>query len=332
LAELTDKVRKKPSELSRAERDEFLDLYQRTSAHLSQLRASGATPALNVRLTGLLAEANSVLYSQRKGGWASFYLFFLESFPGALWHIRRFIAISAALLLVPAIITGIWVGLSEDAQRTIPPAVAETYVSEDFEAYYSSEPAAEFATAVFVNNIWVSFQAFAFGIAFCVGSAFVLIINGVFVGQAAGLFAAEGQLDKFFGLILPHGMLELTAIFIAGGTGLVLGWTIIAPGDRSRSDALVEEGRRAIVVVMGTVLVFFAAAIIEGFVTGAPLSTAVRVGIGFAAWFTFALYAYVLGRRAALAGKSGLWGESRPRWEDKPAVELSERATVSIAD
>jgi len=184
---------------------------------------------------------------------------------------------------------------------------------------------------VFVNNIWVSFLAFALGIGFCVGTVYVLVFNGVNIGQMAGLFADAGELEKFFGLILPHGMLELTAIVIAGGTGLVLGWTIIAPGDRTRADALAEEGRRAVVVVMGLILVFLAAALIEGFVTGSPLSTPIRVGIGVASWVAFVLYVLVYGRRAAREGRTGLWGELRPSWEDQDDDELSSRAVVLSA-
>lgn len=299
---------------------------------MSQLRSTTPNAALDGRLTTLLADSSDALYGQRKTDAKSFFRFFTETFPAAVWHIRGHIAASAALLLVPAVIMGTWVGVSDSAQNTIPPALAETYVNEDFEAYYSSEAAAEFATTVFINNIWVSFLAFALGIAFCVGTAYVLVNNGMAIGQAGGLFAASGQLDKFFGLILPHGLLELSAIVVAGGTGLVLGWTIISPGDRTRADALAEEGRRAIVVVMGLVLVFLAAALIEGFVTGAPLSTMTRVGIGAAAWMAFTLYVVVYGRRAAAHGRTGLWGDDRPRWSDAPTVEFSNRATVALPD
>ena len=164
------------------------------------------------------------------------------------------------------------------------------------------------------------------------GTAFVLINNGIVIGEAGGLFAASGELGKFFGLILPHGLLELSAIVIAGGAGLVLGWTIIAPGDRTRADALADEGRRSIVVVMGLVLVFLAAALIEGFVTGSPLSTPARVGIGTATWLAFTLYVVVYGRRAAARGRTGMWGDDRPRWTDGPVNELTSRATVAITD
>jgi len=315
-----------------AEREEFLDLYQRVSGHLSQLRSNSPDVALDARLTGIVADASNALYGQRNSDRKHFFRFFSETFPAAVWHIRRYIAVSTGLLFIPGIIMAVWIAVSDRAQGTIPPALAEAYINEDFEAYYSSEAAAEFTTTVFINNIWVSFLAFALGILLCVGTAFVLINNGLLIGQVAGLFAASGQLGKFFGLILPHGLLELSAIVIAGGAGLVLGWTIVDPGDRTRADALADEGRRAVVVVMGLVIVFLAAALIEGFVTGSPLSTFVRVGIGAAVWLAFALYVVAYGRRAEANGVTGLWGDDRPRWSDAPLVELSNRATVAIGD
>lgn len=277
-----------------------------------------------------MADAGGALYGQNESGVKAIATFVRETFPAAVWHIRRPILVSALLLFVPAVIMAAWVGLSDDLQSTIPPALAEAYIEEDFEAYYSSEAAAEFATTVFINNIWVSFLAYAAGIVFCVGTAFVLINNGVFIGEAAGLFVAEGQLGRFFGLILPHGFLELSAIVIAGGAGLVLGWTVIAPGDRTRGDALAEEGRRSVVVVLGLIVVFLAAALIEGFVTGSPLSTLVRVGIGASSWLAFVLYIVAYGRRAAARGLTGQWGESRPSWDDENVDELSDRATVAL--
>lgn len=328
LSDLTAQVRRRPKSMTRDERNEFLSLYQLASAHLSQLRSGHASPEVDARLTRIIANAHGVLYGQQRGSLKAFFLFFTETFPGAVWNARKFILISAAVFLLPAFAMGVWIGTSETAQNSIPPALAEAYVNEDFESYYSSEAAAEFASTVFINNIYVSFLAFASGIFLCVGTLWVLVQNGFLIGQAAGLFAASGELPKFFGLILPHGMLELSAIIIAGASGLVLGWTVIAPGDRTRADALAEEGRRAVVIVIGLVLVFLAAALIEGFVTGAPISTYLRVGIGVASWVAFVLYVVVFGRRAEAAGKSGMWGESRPSWKDEPTVRLKANATV----
>jgi uncharacterized membrane protein SpoIIM required for sporulation len=302
--------------LSPAELDELVGLYQRVATHLSLARTAYREPALTAALTNLTARAGSVLYGIRPRTLRAVGSFFAATFPAALWHLRRQILTSAALFLVPAVALGIWITGSPAAlEATAPEAVREAYVEEDFEAYYSSDPSAQFATQVTVNNIQVAITAFAYGILLCVPTVFVLAYNGVGLGGAAGLFGAVGELPRFFGLILPHGLLELTAIFVAGGTGLRLGWTLIDPGDRSRLDALLEEGRRAIVVVIGLVVLFVVAGLIEGFVTGSPLPTWARVGVGVVAEGVFLLYAVVLGRRAAAQGLTGAVGElDRAGW------------------
>jgi uncharacterized membrane protein SpoIIM required for sporulation len=119
-----------------------------------------------------------------------------------------------------------------------------------------------------------------------------------------------GQQPKFWGLILPHGLLELTAVFIAGGAGLRLGWTLIDPGDRTRRAALAEEGRRALAIVAGLVVVFAVAGTIEGFVTGSSLPTWARVGIGVVGEATLLSWLFVRGRAAARQGLTGALGET----------------------
>jgi Stage II sporulation protein M len=98
-------------------------------------------------------------------------------------------------------------------------------------------------------------------------------------------------------------------VFVAGGAGLRLGWTLIDPGDRPRLQALAEEGRRAVVIVLGLVAAFLVAGTIEGFVTGQPWPTWLRVGIGVVAEAGFLTYVMVLGRRAAARGLTGALGE-----------------------
>src|SRR5439155_17511393 len=148
------------------------------------------------------------------------------------------------------------------------------------------------------------------GILLCLPTAFILMYNGASVGVAGGLFASVGQQAKFWGLILPHGLLELTAVFIAGGAGLRLGWTLIDPGDRTRRAALAEEGRRALAIVAGLVVVFAAAGTIEGFVTGSSLPTWARVGIGALSEAVLLTWLFVRGRAAAAQGLTGALGES----------------------
>ena len=180
---------------------------------------------------------------------------------------------SALLTLGPAIAVGGWLANSPRAvEATAPAAVRQAYVNQDFAAYYSSQPAAAFATEVYTNNIRVAALAFGSASCMCVPTAYLLITNGAGVGQAAGLFAAAGQSSKFYGLILPHGLLELTSVIIAGAAGLRLGWAVIDPGDRTRVTAIAEEGRRSVVLVMGVILTLLIAGLIEGFVTGSSPS------------------------------------------------------------
>ena len=137
----------------------------------------------------------------------------------------------------------------------------------------------------------------------------ILAYNGVALGQAAAWMISAGDGARFFGLILPHGLLELTSIVVAGGAGLALGWAWIAPGDRRRTDALAQEGRRAAAVVLGLIATFILAGTIEGFLTGSGLSAALRVTVGASVWVAFVGYIVLRGRAAAASGLTGALGE-----------------------
>ena len=109
----------------------------------------------------------------------------------------------------------------------------------------------------------------------------------------------------FFGLILPHGLLELTAVFVAAGVGLRLFWSWVEPGALSRTQSVAREGRTAGTVALGLVAVLFVSGVIEAFVTPSSLPTAARVGIGILAELCFFAYVFVLGRAAFRRGHTG---------------------------
>jgi len=136
LEALSQRVRRSPKGTTRAERAEFLHLYQLTSAHLSQLRSGATEPQLDARLPRLLADSSDALYGQRQKGSKGFTDFFRVSFPAALWHLRRYIYTSAALFFIPGILMAVYIATVDGATDGIPPAVAEAYINEDFESYY----------------------------------------------------------------------------------------------------------------------------------------------------------------------------------------------------
>ena len=304
LQQLTDKTRK-VARVSPDELDEMVHLYQRVGANLAHARVQYASDsALVNRLTLLVTDAHGVLYGQpdtevQRG----IQQFATVTFPAAIYSLRRYIAIAAALTFLPWAFFQIWLAISPAAFDVVAPdAAAQQYINHDFESYYSNQPSQNFATEVFLNNIRVGFLAFAAGILLCVVSAALLAYNGANVGIAGGLFTNVGQADKFWGLILPHGMLELSAVIVAGAAGLRIGWAIIDPGDRTRVNALTEEARRAGSVLVGLVVAFLLAALVEGFVTGRPWPTSLRIGIGV---FVFVVFWGWTIRFAVLARREG---------------------------
>lgn len=310
-----------PHRLSADELDELVRLYLRVSSQLSTVRTRYGDPTLTDPLTGLVARAGSLIYRTQPRTLQAFTRFFTDTFPASIWHARRPVLVSAALLFVPALVVGVWLSHSPVAYEAAMPApMRDAFLNRDFEAYYSSAPAALFGSVVFLNNVRVAILAFAGGITCCLLTAWILVSNGAHVGVAAGIFTAAGAAPKFWGLVLPHGLLELTAVVIAGGAGLRVGWTIIDPGDRPRRTALAEEARRAVVIAVGLIPVFLVAGLIEANVTPSGLPPWARVGIGALVEVAFLTYVVVQGGRAEASGRTGALHEvDDVLWKTPPA-------------
>jgi hypothetical protein len=132
--------------LDAGELDELVRLYQRVSSHLSYARTYFGDPALTARLTALVGRANAIVYGTRRRSFRSLTTFFTRTFPGEVWESRRFIAVSAVIFFVPAIVVGVWLAHSPKAIDAIgSAALRQTYINHDFAAYYRSQPSAQFA-------------------------------------------------------------------------------------------------------------------------------------------------------------------------------------------
>jgi uncharacterized membrane protein SpoIIM required for sporulation len=291
--------------LSGDEVDELVWLYQRVTTHLSVVRSASPDPALVGRLTTLVARARSAVTGSTVPAWRDIARFFTVVYPAALYRCARWWGAVGVSFCLVALVVGVWVANNPDVQATIAaPAQIRQLVDHRFQNYYSSHPAGSFAAQVATNNAKVVVFVLILGV-FLVPVVLILWQNALNVGIAGGLMAGAGRLDLFFGLILPHGLLELTCVFIAAGAGLRLGWSWIDPGPRSRSQALAEEGLAAGALAVGLALTLGVSGGIEAFVTPSPLPTWARIGIGASVWLAFLTYVFVLGRRAAQAGSLG---------------------------
>lgn len=310
LVDLSKRGSRSIKKLTDAEIDELIHLYQLVSAQLSHVRTTYEDPHLNARLSQILGEARAVIYRGRTHPLTAVAKFFTVTFPAAVWHSRYFVLLSTAMFFVPALLLGFWLAGDPDSLERVVPADLQAEIAESqFADYYKSDSAQNFATSVTLNNARVGLMAFAFGFIPMLGTGFVMVFNGANVGVMGAVMHSSGESAQFWGLILPHGLLEIAAILVAGGAGLRLSWTIIAPGDRTRLRALKEEGLRSISIVFGLVVCFIVAGFIEGFVTPSDLPTSLRIAVGVSALVLFTVYLVALGSQAARQGVTGLPGE-----------------------
>jgi uncharacterized membrane protein SpoIIM required for sporulation len=287
------------------EADELVVLYQRVSTHLSVVRSAAPDPSLVARLSTLVNRARQAVAGSREPVWRDVARFFAVELPAALYRIGRLtVAVALAFLLVAGG-AGWWVAGSPEVQASLASAAEVRALCEvQFESYYSESPALSFAGQVFTNNAFIAAQSIAFGIT-GLWPAYVFLGNAVNIGAVGGLMASCDRLDLFLGLITPHGLLELTAVFVALAAGLRLFWAWVDPGPRSRLDALAQEGRAMIGIAVGLVPVLFVSGLVEAFVTPSGLPTWARIALGALVWAAFVGYVVVLGGRAVRAGETG---------------------------
>jgi len=291
--------------LTGAEVDELVASYQRTATHLSVLRSASHDPALTARLSGLLARARAAVTGAHTPAWRTVGEFFGVAFPAMAYRSRWWWLATTAGSLLVAVIVGRWVASSPAVQASLlPHSEVARLVNHEFRAYYSQEAASAFALKVWTNNVWVAAETLVLGAFLGVGTIFVLLENALNLGIDGGLMIGHGRAVEFFTLILPHGMLELTAVFLAAAAGLRMGWALIDPGPRRRIQALAEEGRATMTIVLGLIVVLATSGAIEAFVTPSSLPSWARIGIGAVVEVGFIVYVIAAGRRALRLGRS----------------------------
>lgn len=301
-----DQLIKKRRSLSGAEVDELVELYQRVSTHLSMLRSVSSDSLLIGRLSSLVARARSAVTGAHAPLSSTFVRFWTVSFPVVAYRSWRWWLATALAFFAVTMLIGGWVANSPEVQSLVgTPTDIDELVNHDVQSYYSAHPAAAFALQVWVNNSWVAAKCIGMAVLLGLPIPFVLFENAANVGVIGGLMFQAGKGGLLLGLLLPHGLLELTAVFLAGAVGMRLGWSVISPGDRPRGQVLAEQGRGVVSVAVGLVAVLLVSGLIEAIVTPSPLPTFVRISIGVLAEAAFLAYVVYFGRRAVKAGETG---------------------------
>jgi uncharacterized membrane protein SpoIIM required for sporulation len=301
-----ERLVKNRRQLTGAEIDELVELYQRVSTHLSMLRSASSDSTLVGSLSSLVARARAAVTGAHAPLSREFTRFWRVSFPVVAYRAWRWWLATAVVFFAVAAAMAVWVIGSPEVQSIIgTPSEIDELVNHDFASYYREHSAAAFGLQVWLNNSWVAAKCIAFAVLLGVPIPFVLFANAANLGVVAGLMLQAGRGDVMLGLLIPHGLLELTAVFLAAAAGMRLGWSVVSPGDRPRGQVLSEQGRAVVSVAVGLVVVLLISGAIESLVTPSPLPTAVRIGIGVLADAGFLGYIVYFGRRAVRAGETG---------------------------
>jgi uncharacterized membrane protein SpoIIM required for sporulation len=300
LAELAERRR-----LDGAAADELIEHYQAGATHLSMIRTTVGESVQGDRLSLALSRARLRFTGTPANPMRQLTTFFANQLPAAMYRVRWVTFVVAVLSVVIALVFGFWYASDPRLLATLgTPAELEKYATQDFVSYYDTYSEAGFAGQVWTNNAWIAARCIMFGI-LGVYTPVVLVENASGLGISAAVMGEYGRLDHFFLYIAPHGQLELYSVFLAAAGGLLIFWSWIAPGARTRRQALAQDGRAFFTLVVGVAITLLMAGIIEGVVTRQDWPWPVKIGIGTVALAVVLFYQWVIGRRAARAGETG---------------------------
>ncbi|MBT9606381.1 stage II sporulation protein M [Microbacterium sp.] len=291
--------------LTGPEVDELVTRYRAASADLADIKTSAGRTPQGDFVSILLARTRLRLTGVRENVLRQVPRFFLRQLPAALYRVRWTTLAIAVGFVVVASLVALWISSDPRAVAALgAQSELQNYADQQFVQYYRENPNAVFAGTVWTNNAWIAAQCVLFGVT-GVWPLMVMMQNAIGVGSSAAIMIAFDRSDVFFQFILPHGLLELTAIFVAGAAGLHIFWAWVAPGRRTRAAALAAEGRALATVAVGLVFALGLSGLVEGFVTPTTWPWQVKIAIGAAALGVFLMYMLVVGRRAFRSGETG---------------------------
>lgn len=307
----------------------FAALYRLVAADLARVRSYRGSGALTYSLERLVAEGHNLFYRPETRSWAALWDWLSAGFPRLVRARWGVVAVAATALFAPAVVTYATVRADPAVAREILPAAivarAESAPARLREGRgYVDVPGVTMPLAssgIAVNNVRLSFLVFAGGALAGLGALALLVFNGIYLGAVIGLYDAYGAGALIWTFVAPHGILELSAICIAGGAGLWLGSGLLFPGSSTRRAAFVARGREAVSLLAGTTMLLLLAASVEGFAS--PSDTPAALRLSLAAGLALSFLAYIL-----LAGRTPRGGAGAPEGEEAPP-QSSERYLTS---
>jgi uncharacterized membrane protein SpoIIM required for sporulation len=294
--------------LRRLHREEVRELgriYRRTASDLAIARAESRDPRLINYLNSLVIRAHGRIYRADAQGGRRIRNFFAREFPRTFRETWRYTAFAFAVFALFSVIG--FIGTRQDPEFSeilgVPAGFREVYIETKTHWWEDLNEANQIgASRIVTNNIQVTIYTFAFGAMFGAGTLFFLAYNGANIASVVALTYKAGFGNELITFMAGHGVVELSCIFMAGGAGLLIGSALVMPGDLSRADALKTRGKSAVRLMVGVAVLLVIAAVIEAFISPAPIDP--RIKFSIAAITGIALYSYLLlaGREERVIG------------------------------
>lgn len=272
-------------------------LYRQATSDLALVQRDFPGHRLGQYLNGLVAQAHALVYRGEPLAVQRLKRFITHGYPRLYRELLPFTLVALAMLLIPALVAGISTAVYPPAARWMLPVDVQGVIPDiENRDLWVNIPVSErpYASAfIMQNNIRVTFLAFGGGVLLGTMTTWSMVLNGLILGGLTGLTIHYGVGGELWSFVIGHGVIELSVIFIAGGTGLKLGWAILRPGLVTRRAALVQAAQQAVRLLVGCVPLLVIAGLIEGFISPAEnIPWPVKWGVGLVSGAL--LYAYLL--------------------------------------
>jgi uncharacterized membrane protein SpoIIM required for sporulation len=292
LQQLVERSKSGISELSHSELQELGLLYRQTASDLAVVREDETSQALARYLNQLLGRSHNLIYLGNKPKVSGIVRFYRDTYPQVFRETLPQTALVVAIFVFAAVVaSAVTLHDTAFAYRFLGPQMMETIEQRRMwtDSIVTIKPLA--SSGIMTNNLAVAFTAFAMGITAGLGTIYMMVTNGLLIGVIGAATWKAGMALKLWSFVAPHGVLELPAIFIAGGAGLEIARGMLFPGLLPRKTSLAQAGGRAARLLLGTIPLLVVAGVIEGFFS--PSNAPIWMKFSLATVLFVALLAYL---------------------------------------
>ena len=292
--------RKQMAALSADEIMEMGYLYRRAVADLAIARRDLPHDRVCLYLNQLVARAHGIVYRSEASDWRRILNFFRRGFPALFRETLPYTALAFAVFMLAALAAFLAVQfVPASIPYLVPADILSTVKQQQMWTENIPLPSSLLAGVIMANNIQVALLAFGGGAFFGLLTFYIMLTNGLSIGAIGSICATYGLSMRLWSFVAPHGVIELTVIFIAGGCGLRIGHALLRPGLHTRMDALRQAAHQVVRLLFGCVPLLVIAGTIEGFISPSALPPVAKLAVGALSAVLLYSYLFLAGRKSA---------------------------------